>query len=502
MSMPIWMALPPEVSSSLLTDGPGPGALVAAADAWAALSTEYQSAADELVGLLGEVQAGAWQGPSAEQYVAAHVPYLNWLVGTAAEAAATAAAHETAVAAYTGAVAAMPSMAEITANHAVHTALLATNFFGINTIPIAVNEADYARMWMQAAATMTAYESTSEAAVSTMPTTTTAPTILAVDAAPTDTGSDSTGQLDDFLNNWQDELAALIQQYTDNFAWPVSVDLNPEGFPVDAMGFVNGLKPVLSAVFPFLNPTLVSTLAWATFHTAMVIYPLAQTGIQVAAVGALVAAGPAAAVLAAAGGTATALGVVAVAVPHPVVAAPAAPLPAVGASPAVVTSSASPTVLAGTQPGVFHAPGSGAAASVTAHPSGPPQGGGGPAVGAGPSIYAVGAARAQDSVHTGARRSSSARAAAPADSARAEAAATSADRARARRRKRTQMQEHGFRYEYLDPEPGDAAVASERGAGVLGQGGVPAPAGITTVTDDAFGRGARAPMLPGSWQPN
>ncbi len=118
----MWMASPPEVHSGLLSSGPGAGPMLASAAAWKSLSGEYASAAAELAGLVGAVPQ-VWWGPAEQSYAAANKRYLAWLTQVSADYARQAALVDVVVAAYGAAVAAMPSLVELAANHTVHAVL-------------------------------------------------------------------------------------------------------------------------------------------------------------------------------------------------------------------------------------------------------------------------------------------------------------------------------------------------------------------------------------------
>lgn len=533
----------------LLSSGPGPGAMLAAAAAWASLSTDYESAADDLLAVLAAVQGGAWQGISAESYAAAHLPYLAWLKEASATSSETAARAEAVAGAYAAALGAMPTLAELAANHATHAALLATNFFGINTIPIAVNEADYTRMWVQAATTMSGYQAASDAALTAAPQLPPPPRILQqidqslqnlVQAYQNLIGNPQLNPFDQFenlINNPQ--LDAFLEQFgigNDAVAHDPLVDNALDNFVANILrnfgynwnpleGTLNGLDyddytdPTVAAfwvartlelsedfqqffVYLQTNPVLavqylvsLELFDWPT-HLAEVFTLTSQPAALAAALP--VAAAP----LASASGLAGLAGLAAL--PPPTVAPPAfAPLAAPALLPA---ASLAPVTAPAAAPAVSGAP-------TPNPPAGPPPSSAPPAPGAtGGTGFAPPYAAAPPSIGfgsgMGAKASAGAkRQAAQPDSAAAAAAAVAREAARARRRRHGRARDRGdeFMDMNVDVDPDWGSQSSGRGAGRLGLAGTLAndkardPTGLATLAGDDYGGGPKLPMLPCSW---
>lgn len=473
MTAPIWMASPPEVHSALLSAGPGPGSLLAAAGSWNSLSETYTAVAEELRAILAAVQTGAWEGPTAEKYVAAHLPYLIWLMQASADSAAAAARHENAAAAYAAAVAAMPTLVELAANHAIHAALVATNFFGLNTIPIVVNEAQYLAMWIQAAAAMAQYASASFSAVASAPRTTAPPQI--VKPIQSSDNSDTGGGVSNIIDN--DAGNPYQLNWWTNRVLEVTQTLQRDilEFPQNPSGALSQLQSDI--------PGLIADEVGHAAEAYEAFFP----EINALAAG-LPAVNPGLFGLAGLDGVpGTQLDVAS--------AAPAAPLPEASGAP---VAGSSPAVSTAAAPGPTPSPASapaGAPASAPAAPAPPPPPP--PGAGGGGFPYLV------DGPHlgTGTGMATGARRKAPEPdvaAAFAAAGASATQRERARRRGQAAMTspDRGYRYEFL---------ASGGGAGPLGFAGAASSdtaveaGGLATLAGDRLGGGPSVPMVPGTW---
>jgi PPE-repeat protein len=152
----------PEVNSGRIYTGAGSGPLMATAAAWAEQAGELMAGAAQLAGVLGTLSAN-WQGPSSEAAVASIMPYLAWMLKSAATAEHAATTHAAVAAAHEAAFMGVVPPPVIAANQSA----LAAAIGGLPwTAPLVAQlEAQYQEMWAQDSTALYAYAASMTTAI-------------------------------------------------------------------------------------------------------------------------------------------------------------------------------------------------------------------------------------------------------------------------------------------------------------------------------------------------
>lgn len=143
-------ALPPEINSGLVHGGVGPLSMEQAALAFAEAAVTDQANAQVLSSLMAAVR-DQWEGDTADAYASSLQPFITWFEDLAINGAASAEQIQAAAASIAQAIGSAPHPTLVTENRTTWGVLAATNFFGVNTPAMNVQDDHYLEMWFQAA---------------------------------------------------------------------------------------------------------------------------------------------------------------------------------------------------------------------------------------------------------------------------------------------------------------------------------------------------------------
>ncbi|MFZ2242898.1 MAG: PPE family protein [Gordonia amarae] len=150
------IAGPPEFITGCLMSGAGDAPMIASSGEFTASAIAFEVAIDRLVSQLAYLLTN-WQCVASTAMSQSLIQFIVWMRLLQAQLMLAATRTGAQAAAFAEAYATMAQMPEIVENRVTTQVLYATNFLGMNTIPIGVREGQYTEMWIRDIAVQTAY---------------------------------------------------------------------------------------------------------------------------------------------------------------------------------------------------------------------------------------------------------------------------------------------------------------------------------------------------------